>query len=75
MKAPSALLYDFLLVPGGAEQMLLRLKQERPEFLAVLGFIDRQTFPATHFPAHEFRALTSPSSIKGWQGIKALLAF
>ena len=75
MTKKAAFLYDFLLIPGGAEKMALHVIKQHPGIDAIFGFIDRNTFPEKDYPGSRYRALTSSSSITGWQGIKAMSAF
>lgn len=75
MQSSIALLHDFLLVPGGAEQFALHVRKRFGEIDCTCGFIDREAFPGEELSGLGIRTLTSPSRIQGWQGIKTMRAF
>jgi glycosyltransferase involved in cell wall biosynthesis len=75
MSGETAFVYDFLLVEGGAEKLALHVKKQFPHIDLVFGFIDRSVFPQNRYPDHIYRALTGPTGITGWQGLKAMSAF
>lgn len=75
MSGPTAFVYDFLLVRGGAEQLTLHVGDTFPGVDLVLGFVNPSVFPPDMFPAHRCRALTGFSSLRGWQGLKTMAAF
>lgn len=70
-----AFLYDFLQVPGGAEQLALHIHKQFEEIDFTFGFIDRVSFSEEKFNSDRIQALTSASQISGWLGIKAMRAF
>jgi len=70
-----ALLHDYLLVPGGAEQFALHVATRLEGMDPIAGFIDSRSFPPEDPAVQRFRSLVSPSRIRGWQGIKAIWAF
>ncbi len=75
MSPNAAFLYDFLQVPGGAEQMALHVHRKFDEIDFTFGFIDHCSFPEESFTGSRIQALTSASKIPGWQGIKTMSAF
>lgn len=69
------MLYDFLLVKGGAEAMTLDLCQQYPNMDLCVGFVNRDIFDAnTSLPANVFE-LTGMTHLLGWQSIKVANAF
>jgi glycosyltransferase involved in cell wall biosynthesis len=67
------LLYDFLQVKGGAEQLSLTLVNNFPNSSLCVGFINAEIFP-TEMLAN-YCQLTSPTQIIGWQTLKTLFVF
>ena len=75
MELKTAFLYDFLQVPGGAEQVALHLARVFPDMDCTCAFVEAGVFPQPSVNAERFRTLTSPTGIVGWQSIKAIRAF
>ena len=75
MSPNAAFLYDFLQVPGGAEQVALHVHRTFDEIDLTFGFIDRCSFPEGSLTHSRIQALTSASTVPGWQGIKTMSAF
>ena len=71
----SLILYDFLLVRGGAEQVTLDIYDHFKEMDLGVGFIDKECFPHIKEDAKSIRTICSPTKIKGWQTIKVSRAF
>lgn len=71
----SAVLYDFMQVPGGAERATLALCESFKHMDLVTAFVDSTAF--TELPLHTSRlkSLTSPTSITGWHLLKSARAF
>jgi glycosyltransferase involved in cell wall biosynthesis len=69
------LLYDFLLVKGGAEQLSLTLVNNFPNSSLCVGFINSEIFSDETLKKISFCELTSPTQIIGWQTLKTLFVF
>ncbi len=70
-----AMVYDFLLVPGGAEQVTLHALRQHPDWSLVTAFVDPDAFTAEDLSAARVHTLTSPTRRPGWQALKVLRAF
>ena len=73
MKKNQLILYDFLLVKGGAEAMTLALCEQNPQLDLCVGFVNRDIF-VDDLPARVFE-LTGVTHLMGWQSIKVAHAF
>jgi len=71
----TALVYDFLLVPGGAEQVFLHTLERHRDWRGLVGFVTPSAFPTDALPLDRLSALAGPSTLRGWQGLKVLRAF
>jgi glycosyltransferase involved in cell wall biosynthesis len=71
----TAFLYDFLMVPGGAESVALHVSRAFPGTDMVLGFIDPDVYSSQLQPAERFRGLVAATTIPGWQALKVMWAF
>lgn len=58
--ASTALVYDFLLVPGGAEQVTLHLLERHPDWRLFTGFVDTRAFANARLPRNRIEALGKP---------------
>lgn len=76
MQNRSILLYDFLLVKGGAESVSLQLLETFPELEGCFGFITQPEFSSTvEQLAPRIKTLCNPTTIPGWQTLKVANAF
>lgn len=71
----SAVLYDFLQVPGGAERVTLALCEHFENMDLVTAFVDPAGFTKPPLHMSRLKALTSPTSITGWHLLKSARAF
>ena len=71
----SAVLYDFMQVPGGAEQVTLALCEHFGSMDLVTAFVDLTAFPEPPLHPSRLKTLTSSTSITGWQLLKSTRAF
>ena len=69
------LMYDFLLVKGGAEAVSLQLCADRDEMDLGVGFVDPDNFPEAPLAPERLHSLGTPTHIPGWQTIKTALLF
>jgi len=69
------LLYDFLQVKGGAEQLSLSLVNNLPNSSLCVGFINSEIFSSEMLRKISVCELTSPTQIIGWQTLKTLFVF
>lgn len=69
-----AILYDYLLVRGGAERVSLLLAREFDADLWV-GFRDPDMFPLTETADMRLRVISTPSRIVPWRYVKYTWAF
>lgn len=75
LKSPSIVLYDFLLVKGGAEAVTLDLCEHFEELSLGVGFIDETLFGLTPVDKKRLHNLTRFTPIVGWQILKSALFF
>lgn len=75
MKKSSLILYDFLLVKGGAEAVTLALCEQMPQLDLCVGFVNSSIFSAEDLPSNHLVSLTSTTHIMGWQSIKVTHCF
>lgn len=69
------MLYDFLLVKGGAEAMTLDLCQQHSDMDLCVGFVNKDIFDdESTMPTNVFE-LTGITHLLGWQSIKVANAF
>lgn len=71
----NAVLYDFMLVKGGAEAVMLDLCNGLDNLALGVGFVNREAFPnlsAVNFPLIE---LTQKTEFPGWQSLVVSHAF
>ncbi len=71
----TAMLYDFMLVPGGAERLTLHALSQHPDWTLITAFTDDSAFEDSALPLDRLQTLTSLSRRQGWQVLKALHAF
>ncbi len=71
----TAMLYDFMLVPGGAERLTLHALAQHPDWTLITAFTDDSAFEDSALPLDRLQTLTSLSRRQGWQALKALHAF
>lgn len=71
----TALLYDFMLVPGGAERVTLHALEQHPDWSLITACVDHSAFADDELPVQRMKSLTTLSGNPGWQAIKALRAF
>jgi glycosyltransferase involved in cell wall biosynthesis len=71
----SAVLYDFMQVPGGAERVTLALCEYFESMDLVTAFVDPAAFPEPPLHTLRLKTLTSPTSITGWHLLKSARAF
>ena len=69
------ILYDFLIVKGGAETLTLSLLKEMPDTDLCVAFKDDEIFPDEALSFVHIKTLTGLSRILGWQSIKSIFAF
>jgi glycosyltransferase involved in cell wall biosynthesis len=72
-KNKGIILYDFLQVKGGAEQVSLTLVNNLPNSSLCVGFINAEIFPSKMLG--NYCQLTSPTKVIGWQTLKTLFVF
>lgn len=68
-------LYDFMLVQGGAEKLTLALLDGLPDADLVYGFRDRKAFPDSSMSKYRQLDLGAESAIPGWRSVKVMRAF
>ena len=71
----SAVLYDFMQVPGGAERVTLALCEHFESMDLVTAFIDPTAFPEPPLHTSRLKTLASSTSITGWHLLKSARAF
>lgn len=71
----SAVLYDFMQVPGGAERVTLALCEHFESMDLVTAFVDPSAFPEPPLHTSRLKTLTSSTSITGWHLLKSARAF
>ena len=71
----SAVLYDFMQVPGGAERVTLALCEHFESMDLVTAFVDSAAFPEPPLDTSRLKTLTSSTSITGWHLLKSARAF
>lgn len=70
-----AVAYDFMLVPGGAEQLTLEVLRHFPEADLVTGFVNRDAFDAATLPSERTHSLGVLERRRGLQAWRTLRAF
>lgn len=71
----TAMLYDFMLVAGGAERLTLHTLRQHPDWQLITAFVDEAAFDDASLPTERLRRLGELSRRQGWQALKALRAF
>ena len=71
----SAVLYDFMQVPGGAERVTLALCEHFESMDLITAFVDPAAFPEPPLHTSRLKTLTSSTSITGWHLLKSARAF
>jgi glycosyltransferase involved in cell wall biosynthesis len=66
----SVILYDFLLVPGGAESLTLTLSEALPELDLGVAFINYDSFANLPIGSERITTLCGKTTLTGWQTIK-----
>lgn len=74
-RASTALVYDFLLVPGGAEQVTLHLLRRHPDWRLFTGFVDARAFADVTLPRDRIDALAPPVRHPARQARRVMGAF
>lgn len=69
------ILYDFLMVKGGAENLTLTLVENLPGTDLCVAFKNDSIFPDKALSFVHLITLTRLTGIPGWQSIKSILAF
>jgi glycosyltransferase involved in cell wall biosynthesis len=69
------ILYDFLLVQGGAESLTLTLCEASPALDLGVAFIDKSAFPFCVLDEKRIKLFSTITKMLGWQSVKACLAF
>ena len=69
------ILYDFLLVQGGAESLTLTLCESLPELDLGVGFINYDSFANLPIGSERITTLCGKTTLPGWQTIKVSRAF
>ncbi len=75
MNTRSLMLYDFLLVKGGAESLTLTLCNAVNDMDLCVGFVDRSCFTEQAIIPGSITELTTLTKVLGWQSIKVASAF
>ncbi len=68
-------LYDFLMVKGGAERLTMALLRGIPDADLAVAFKNDEIFPDKDISFFNFYQLTKATSIIGWQSLKSIWAF
>jgi glycosyltransferase involved in cell wall biosynthesis len=71
----SIILYDFLLVRGGAESLTLTLCDAVPQLDLAVAFIDQNNFEQAPLADGRITTLCRPTHLVGWQSLKVAHAF
>lgn len=71
----TAMLYDFMLVPGGAERLTLHALEQHPDWTLITAFVDDAAFSDTPLPMNRIQTLGKLNRLQGWQALSALRAF
>jgi glycosyltransferase involved in cell wall biosynthesis len=71
----TAVVYDFLAVPGGAEAVTLHWLNTHPEWSLVTGFVDERAFPSSMVPVDRITALGKPVTHPAWQALQVSRRF
>ncbi len=69
------ILYDFLLVRGGAEAVTLLLHDNTPDLDLGTAFINPDAFSDNEIASKHIQTLCKPTYLLGWQTIKTSFAF
>lgn len=69
------ILYDFLLVQGGAESLTLTLCNASPDLDLGIGFIDSESFPKSPISPQRIKLFSRFTKLLGWQTLKTAYAF
>lgn len=75
MAVKGIVLYDFLLVRGGAERLTLDLVRGLPGVELCVGYRDPQAFPAAEIADLRCHDLEAATAIPGWRTLKVMRAF
>lgn len=75
VKNSGIILYDYLLVPGGAEKLTLTLATALPEAAIAVAYRDPVTFPASHLPPNSLYEWKIRASHPAWRLFKIWRAF
>ncbi len=68
-------LYDFLLVRGGAERLTLTLVRNLEDVGLCVGYRARDSFPDSDLEGIELTELVAATHIAGWRSIKSMRSF
>ncbi|MEM1412526.1 MAG: glycosyltransferase [Pseudomonadota bacterium] len=71
----TTLVYDFMLVPGGAERVCLHLLETHPDWRLLTGFVDHQAFSDIRVPWSRVDALGRSVRHPARQALQVLRAF
>jgi len=74
-KIRNIILYDFLLVQGGAESLTLTLCDAIPTLDLGVAFIDEETFSNNVLATNRIKLFGKITNIVGWQTLKTAYAF
>ncbi|MFC4161765.1 glycosyltransferase [Chitinimonas lacunae] len=75
MAVKGIVLYDFLLVRGGAERLTLDLVRGLPGVDLCVGYRDPQAFPAEEIADLHCHDLAAATALPGWRTLKVMRAF
>lgn len=71
----SAVLYDFMQVPGGAERVTLKICEHFQDMELITAFVDAKRFPTSPLDVSRIKSLTTSTEITGWHLLKSARAF
>jgi glycosyltransferase involved in cell wall biosynthesis len=71
----TAVVYDFLAVPGGAEAVTLHWLRTHPDWSLVTGFVEPRAFPSTALPMDRITALGRPVAHPARQALQVSRRF
>lgn len=75
IKNNNIILYDFLLVKGGAESLTLTLCDTIPNLDLGVAFVDDQVFDESFISPKKLKLFSTITKILGWQTLKTAYAF
>ena len=75
MAGRGVILYDFMLVSGGAEKLTLALLDGIPDADLVYGFRDEKMFSDSDLGAYRHIDLGAKAELPGWRSLKVMWAF